>query len=253
MFVDTHAHIFMSEFDADRDSVVKRASEGGVGIILDVGIDIETSRMAIENSRRYETVRAAAGFHPHDASLFNAAEFEKFIAENRDEIIALGEFGLDFYRDLSPRHIQKNALKEQISIALRCNLPLIIHCRKAHNELFNILNEFSRSFSGVMHCFSGGINDLKRSLDLGFHISIAGPLTYPKSHLAELVKLIPPDRLLLETDSPYLPPQPFRGKRNEPLYLINTAGMLADILGVKIFQVRDLTTENACRLFSISK
>lgn len=251
MYIDTHAHLFMTAFDRDRDAVIQCASENGIGVIIDVGIDMETSCKAIENAHRYEIVFAAAGFHPHEASLFNAEEFENFVAGHRGEIIALGEFGLDFYRDLSPRPIQKNALRAQITIAQNHNLPLILHCRNAYSEMFEILNNFPHPLTGVMHCYSGNFDDLKIALDMGLHISVGGPLTYPNSRLRELIKFIPADRILLETDAPYLPPQAFRGKRNEPSYMVLTAGVMADTLGIRIFQVRDLTTENACRLFSL--
>ncbi|MEW5944683.1 MAG: TatD family hydrolase [bacterium] len=251
MLVDTHAHLFMKEFAADRDAVVGRAARLGVAGIIDVGVDLETSRAALENAKRYAGVFASAGFHPHSASEFNPAEFDSFVAGNRDRLAAVGEIGLDYYRDLSPRRTQREALEAQLETASRSGLPVIFHCRKAHDDFYAILSGLGKPLRGTMHCFSGGMSFLKRALDLGLHVGVDAPITYPRSRIAELVRYVPPERLLIETDAPYLPPQPVRGGRNEPCYIAITAGAVAEALGVRIFQAAELTAGNAVELFGL--
>ncbi|MFH1539329.1 MAG: TatD family hydrolase [bacterium] len=252
MYIDTHAHLFMKEFGPDLPAVIKRAREAGVEKIIDVGIDMETCRAAVENAERHEGVFAAAGFHPHVASEYDAGEFESFVRENREKIVALGEFGLDFYRNLSPPEKQKEAFVRQLEFGLSEGLPLIFHCRAAHREMLDILSSYKRAIRGVMHCFSGGRDELRKTLDIGLHVAVDGPVTYPKSKLPEIVRHVPRGRLLLETDCPYLAPQQFRGKRNEPRYIPLIAGAVADALGVKIWQVRERTTANAMELFGLA-
>lgn len=252
MYIDTHAHLFMKEFRGDLPRVLERAREAGVEMVLDVGLDVETCRAAVENAERHEGVFAAAGFHPHFASRYDAGEFEKFVGDNRGKIVALGEFGLDFYRNLSPPEAQKAAFIKQLEFGLSVGLPLIFHCRAAHGEMLGILSSY-RPIAGVMHCFSGGQEELEKTLDIGLHVAVDGPITYPKSKLPEIVRHVPRDRLLLEMDCPYLAPQQFRGKRNEPCYVPLIAGAVADAIGAKIWQVREQTARNAVELFGLGR
>lgn len=242
----------MKDFARDIGAVVSRAREAGVDAIIDVGIDVETCRAAVNNAAEYEGVFAAAGFHPHYASKYDHGAFSAFVSENRSKIVAFGEFGLDFYRDISPRNVQEEVFRRLLELGLSTGLPLIFHCRDAHDRMFAILAESGKApLKGVMHCFSGGQAELTKILDLGLHAGIDGPITYPKSRLVELVRHAPLDRLLLETDCPYLAPQQFRGKRNEPANIPLIAGAVADAVGAKIWQIGEQTTENAVELFGL--
>lgn len=253
MFVDTHAHIFMKQFDADREAVVARARDAGVIGILNVGLDVKTNAAVLDFARGRDGVFAVIGHHPHDAETFDADAFEQQVRAHADEIVALGEFGLDFFRDYAPRDVQKHAFAQSLDIGLRAGKPLVIHCRAAESDVMQIMHAASDAFRGVMHCFSGDTDFLKQTLDLGMHISVGGPATYPKSgRLESVLRAVPRDRLLLETDCPYLAPQKFRGKRNEPAYIPIIAERIAEIWNVSSEEAGRITTQNAINLFNLN-
>jgi TatD DNase family protein len=252
---DTHAHLHFPDFAPDLDDVLARARAAGVRRMVTIGTDAVTSRAAIAIAERDPDVWASVGLHPHDAehgddALF--AELERLAASPR--VVALGEMGLDFFRNLSPRPAQEHALRRQLALARRLRKPALIHCRDAHAETLAILaEERVNEVGGIMHCFSGDVQVVRRCLDLGLWISLAGPVTYPNARaLPEVARFVPADRLVVETDCPYLPPQPYRGKRNEPSYLVVTAARVADLRQEPLETLGPLMADNARRLFGLA-
>ncbi len=252
MFIDTHAHIQMPEFDPDRDEVLARAKAARIELMVTVGYHFEASRKAVEAAQRYPQIYASVGVHPHDARHYDNATEEALLSlAKHQKVVAIGEAGLDFYRDRSPRVAQAEAFRRQIRLAKERHLPLIVHDREAHRETMQILKE-EQAEAVVLHCFSGDLALAEEAWARGYYISIAGPVTYPKNEaLREVMRKARPDRLVLETDCPYLPPQAFRGKRNEPAHLLHTAHEVARLLGMPLDELGRLTTENARRLFHL--
>ena len=251
---DTHAHLHFPEFDADREAMLARARESGVRRMLTIGTDGETSRAALALAAREADVWATVGIHPHDAAQGDAAalgEIERLAAEPR--VVAVGEIGLDYFRDLSPREDQHRVFRELIGVARRAGKPVVIHCRDAHEDTLAILvEEQVTDVRGIMHCFSGDVAIARRCLDLGLLISLAGPVTYPNARaLPEVARFVPGDRLVVETDCPFLPPQGYRGQRNEPAYLSITATRVAELRSEPIDALAARTTANACALLGI--
>ena len=251
---DTHAHLHFPEFAGDLGTVLERARAAGVRRMLTIGTDVETSRAAVGLAAREPDVWASVGVHPHDAGDADAtalAEIEDLAAEPR--VVAIGETGLDFFRNLSPRDAQERVFRAQLALARRVGKPVIVHCRDAHEETLAILaDERVGETGGVMHCFSGDTAIARRCLDLGLLISLAGPVTYPKARaLPDVATFVPGDRLVVETDCPFLPPQPHRGKRNEPAYLAITAARVAELRGESLQTLAARTSENAAKLFGL--
>jgi len=253
--IDTHAHLDHEQFDKDRAAVIVRARENGISHMLSVGCDLASSRANVALSESQPNIFAAVGIHPHDAGQADEAgiaELKAMIA-NSQKIVAVGEIGLDFYRDRSPRDVQRLAFRRQIALARETGLPIIVHDRDAHEEVLQILKEENASeIGGVLHCFSGDTAMAKACLELGFFLSFPGTITYPKNAPArDVVRSIPIDHLLVETDCPYLAPQAFRGRRNEPAHVRHTAEMVAEIKGLTIEDVARITSLNAFKLFGI--
>lgn len=251
---DTHAHLHFPEFAGDLAAVLERARAAGVRRMLTIGTDVATSRAAVALAAREPDVWAAVGFHPHDAAEADPAalaEIERLAAAPR--VVAIGECGLDFFRDRSPREDQERCFRAQLALARRAGKPVLIHCRDAHAETLAILAEEGvAATGGIMHCFSGDTAIARRCLDLGLLVSLAGPVTYPKARaLPEVATFVPADRLVVETDCPFLPPQPYRGKRNEPAYLAVTAARVAELRGEPLEALAARTTENARTLLRV--
>jgi len=250
--VDTHAHLDDPAFN-DVEAVIQRAQAAGVGRIITVGTDLPSSRAALRLAEQFPIVYAAVGIHPHVAQGFTEGELEALrTMATHPKVVAIGETGLDFYRNLSPREAQYRAFRAQWQLACELGLPVIIHDRGAHAEVMRELVEAARGkrLVGVLHCFSGDPAMAQAAVDLGFYISVAGPITYPKAGtLPAVVRTVPLGRLLLETDCPYLPPVPYRGRRNEPAYVTYVAQGVAQVRNLPIAQVAAATTENALRLF----
>ncbi|BAF58251.1 Mg-dependent DNase [Pelotomaculum thermopropionicum SI] len=251
---DTHAHLDDRSFEADREEVVRRAREAGVSCIVNVGFDLESSAQSIALAEKYGMVYAAVGVHPHDAGKVKPGylkELEKMAAHPR--VVALGEMGLDFYRDLSPRPAQRRVFQEQMALARKLEKPVIIHDREAHGEIMSILRrEGPGPAGGVLHCFSGSWEMARECLAMGFYISIAGPVTFPNApRLKDIASRVPLDRLLIETDAPYLAPVPHRGRRNEPAYVVFTAEEIARLRGMKTEELARICAENGRKLFRI--
>lgn len=254
LLVDSHAHLDGSQFSNDRDATIQRALDNGISHILTVGCDLGSSAASVALALKHEQIYAAVGVHPHDATEINAeslSQLKELLA--RPKVVALGEIGLDFFRDRSPRDIQRNAFRQQIRLAREVGKPIIVHDRDAHDEVLQILQEENASeVGGVLHCFSGDLAMARKVLELGFYLSFPGTITYPKNDAArEVVKAIPVDRMLVETDCPYLSPQKFRGKRNEPAYVRYTAEKVAEIKGLSIEDVARVTSRNCFDLFGI--
>ncbi len=260
MFVDSHAHIDGDEFDADRDEVVARAHEAGVRAILNVGTGDPHGgnfERAVALAEAYEGVYAAAGVHPHDARLYDEAAERRLLGVLRgsERVVALGEIGLDYHYDNSPREVQREVFARQLRLARSEGLPVIIHSREADEETAEILRrELEGSGTpGVMHCFGGGPALAEAALSLGFYISFAGNVTFKKAEpLREVALTVPPERLLVETDCPYLAPVPHRGRRNEPAFAVETARFLAELRGVSHEELGRVTSENFSRLFGVA-
>ena len=253
MLIDTHCHLEMDVFDRDRKDVIRRAKDAGVEYIINIGSDREGNLQSLKICNDYPDVYTAVGIHPHDAKTLNEelhAEIKNWLKQPK--VIAIGEIGLDYHYMNSPKEIQIDAFRKQIAIAKNSGLPIIVHSRKAKNDTLQILQEEASGVSGVLHCFSGDIEMAKKAMDLGFYISIAGPVTFKNAkNLKEIAKFIPDNYLLIETDAPYLSPEPMRGKRNEPSFLIYTAQVIAEIRGVNISDIARITTLNARKLFKI--
>lgn len=254
MLIDTHCHVQMRQFAADREDVIAAAFANGVGRLIVPGTDVETSRAAIELAQQHAgRIFTGVGTHPHDAStLTSQALAEQRTLAQHPSIVAIGEIGLDFYRDLSPRDVQRDALVAQVTLARELDLPVILHNRESHEELISLLRAHAVGVRGVFHCFIGDRAMATDALDLGFYLSFAGPLTYPRNEeLRDVAAWAPADRILVETDSPYLSPQPLRGKRNEPQHVALVARMLAQARGISEEEVATLTTHNASTLFRL--
>jgi TatD DNase family protein len=244
----------MRQFAADRENVIAAAFAKGVERLIVPGIDVETSKAAIDLAQRYPgQIFAGVGTHPHDASTLTAeALAEQRTLAQLPGIVAIGEIGLDFYRDLSPREMQRDALVAQLTLARELDLPVILHNRESHVEMISLLRAHATGVRGVFHCFIGDRAMATDALDLGFYLSFAGPLTYPRNdELRDVALWAPADRILVETDSPYLSPQPLRGKRNEPQHVALVARTLAQARGVSEEEVATLTTHNASTLFRL--
>lgn len=252
---DTHAHLHLDEFEPDRPEVLARARAAGVEGFLTVGIDPEDSQRAVALAEAEPAVWATVGIHPHEAATADEAALDRLrrLAQGSSRVVAVGETGLDYYRDLAPRDAQLDAFRRQIALARELGRPLVIHCREAHAEVLAVLREErAAEVGGIMHCFSGDAAHAWSYLDLGFLISIAGPVTYPNARkLPEVVRAVPLDRLVVETDCPFLPPQPYRGKRNEPAWMVHTAERVATLAGVPIEELAPRLSANARRLLRL--
>ena len=252
MFVDTHSHLNFPDFSEDYPDVIARAKKAGITVILNVGADLSTSKRAIELAQKEKICYAVVGIHPTSANNLKDKDYQELEAlAQKKKVIAIGEIGLDYFHNSTPKEIQKRSFEMQILPAKKLNLPVIIHNRDAHQDVLAVLKE-KEVKKGVMHCFSGDINLAREVLSLGLHISFTGNLTYKKNgDLRAVAKEIPLKKLLLETDCPYLPPQPKRGKRNEPSFLVYTAEELAKIKGISLEELGEITTKNAKSLFKL--
>ncbi len=253
---DTHTHLDFPQFDDDREQVIERATAVGVQAVVDIGTDLASSRAAVALAEAYPQIYAAVGVHPHDARTVTG----KLLGELRalalhPKVVAIGEIGLDFYRDLSPRDKQHQVFQQQLALASEAGKPVVIHDRDAHSEVMAALRRWAASShqpAGVLHCFSGDLAIAQEAIELGFYISIAGPVTFKNARgLRELVRQLPLEKLLVETDCPYLTPHPHRGKRNEPAYVKLVAQEVAQIKGVSLEEVARITSDNAQVLFAL--
>ena len=259
IFVDSHCHIDGEAFDADRDEVVQRAKDSGVKAMMVVGTGNPHNgeiAKAVETAEKYENVFASVGVHPHDAKLYNdeAEEILISLTKSSQKVIAWGEIGLDYFYEHSPRDVQREVFIRQIRTAKSLNLPIIIHSRDADDETVEILTRecSDENFKGIMHCFGGTAKMAEDLMKIGFLISFAGNVTFKKAeNLRDAARVVPLDKLLIETDCPFLTPIPFRGKRNEPAFVVNTARFLADFYQIELERFAHRTTRNFSEFFSL--
>lgn len=254
MLFDTHAHLEDKQFNSDVTEVIKRAQNEGVSLILNVGYNLKHARKSIALAEKYDFIYASVGLHPHDAKDSSQDLWQEiYKLAQHPKVVALGEMGLDYYWDNSPRDIQGDAFRRQIGMARDLQLPIIIHDRDAHLDVLNIVKEEkAREVGGVFHAYSGSWEMAKEVLDLGFYISIGGPVTFKNARkILEVAEKAPLDRILIETDCPYLTPHPLRGKRNEPGYVKMVAEKIAQIRDISYEEVAKATLENGKRLFGI--
>ncbi len=254
MLFDTHAHLNATQFNEDVEQVIERARAEGVSHIVVVGFDRPTIERAMELADQYSFIYAAVGWHPVDA--IHMTDDDLMMIEQlaaHPKVVALGEMGLDYYWDQSPKEVQKEVFRKQIRLAKKVKLPIIIHNRDATADIVHILREEQAAeVGGVMHCFTGSVEVAHQCIDMNFYISFGGPVTFKNAKKPkEVAKEIPLDRLLIETDCPYLTPHPFRGKRNEPSYVKYVAEAIAELKGLSFEEVAQKTSDNAKRLFGI--
>ncbi len=249
-WTDTHCHLNHPDLQSELNAVWFRAQQAGVQRALVVGYDLPSSERAVNLAESNPALFACVGIHPHDAhSATNETLAQIENLAKHPKVVAIGEIGLDFYRDLSPRSAQYEAFRAQMQLAQTLNLPVVIHCREAYDEVLSILGEFPK-VKGVLHCFSGTAEHAERGLTLGYYLGIGGVVTFKSAEpLRQIVRTMPQDRLLLETDAPYLAPHPYRGKRNEPAYIPLIARQVAELWGISMDELSELTESNAEALF----
>jgi TatD DNase family protein len=274
--IDSHAHVDFRQFDGDREAVIARARQAGLVAIVNAGADLESSRASVALADQIDLIYATVGIHPHDAKTANRAALAELRAlASHPKVVAVGEIGLDYYRDLSPRPVQRRAFADQLALATELGLPVVIHSRsgnhdcRAHDDMLDILRNWEKSppsvpparggdvpkgqgGRGVLHSYAAGPERLDEVLEMGFCIGISGPVTFKKAErLREVAAKVPLNRLLIETDCPYLTPEPHRGERNEPAYVRYVAQIVARVRNVTPKKIALATTDNARRLFGI--
>lgn len=254
MFIDSHAHIDDERFDEDREEIIKAIKQNDVDLFINVGADLGSSIRSVRLSEEYDFIYAAVGVHPHDADTMdeNSIDVLRTFAK-KEKVVAIGEIGLDYYYDNSPRDIQKDKFREQIRLAKEIDLPIIVHSRDAAGDTMDILREEQDgSLRGVLHCYSGSLEQAQEYIDLGFYISLAGPVTFKNARVPkEVAEAVDINRLLIETDSPYLTPEPYRGKRNNPMYVRHVAEKIAELRNMSVEEVAKITSKNTRELFRI--
>lgn len=254
--IDSHAHLDDGRFDNDRDEIINKLRDEGIELVLNPGADLTTSKKAVKLADEYDFIYAAVGCHPHDSKYMDDDTMDVFRDLSKNEkVIAIGEIGLDYYYDNSDRETQKIWFREQIRLATELDLPYIVHDRDAHEDLFKIMKEEAKSNTrGILHCYSGSMEMAKEFIKLGFYISLAGPVTFKKAKTPKMVaREVPIDKLLIETDSPYLTPEPYRGKRNEPKFVRYVAEEIAGIREVSTEVIIQSTNRNFKSLFSLKE
>ena len=262
MLIDSHAHLDMPAFNGDRDQVLTRARKQGGSAIINVGVNLESSRASLNIAQRHPNIFTTVGFHPNSAYEMKEGDLNLIgeLAEN-SKVVAIGEIGLDFYRKSSPRQRQLEVLQQQLNLAAELGLPVVIHCRNAHKEVLDIIAPWAKSISrsdgynyglGVMHCFSGNMMLAQSYTKMGFLISLPGSITYPSARdKVEVAQKLPLDKLLVETDSPFLAPQIHRGQRNEPSYVSLVVNKIAEVRQIPADTVAQTTAQNAINLFHL--
>jgi TatD DNase family protein len=254
MFIDTHTHLQFESYDEDRELVIQRAIKNDVDSVITIGTDLKSSGQALELAKKFAIIFASVGIHPNDCEKTTDADIDQIIKMAKTEkAIAIGEIGLDYYRQYTSKEKQQEVLRKQIQIARDLGLPIIIHNRDAHDDIYRVLKEEkAEEISGVFHSFFGEIEFLESILALNYHVSFTGPVTFKNANYNKLVECVPMEQLLLETDSPFLAPVPFRGKRNEPSYVRYIAEKIAQVKGITTEKLAEITSENAKNLFRLN-
>ena len=252
MLIDTHSHLHDPVFDPDRDSVIQRARQAGVDLMITIGTDLATSQKAVELAQQYNFIYATVGVHPHEVKTLQDDSYQALEElAKQPKVVAYGEVGLDYYYMHSPKDLQQKHFREQVRLARSLGLPLVIHTREAPEDTLTVLKEEkAEEIGGVFHCYTGDLATAKAALNMGFFISFSGILTFPKTmELQAVAREIPVESLLVETDCPYLAPIPYRGKRNEPAYVRHVAERLAQIKALPYEELAQMTSQNARQLF----
>lgn len=252
MMFDSHAHLDNIRFSEDRDEVIARARENGIVGIINAGACMQSSASSIELAEKHDFIYAAVGVHPHDAKDVKEGDYEQ-LAEwtKHPKVVAVGEIGLDYYYDLSPREVQQEVFIRQLDVARQTGMPIIIHDRDAHGDIMQLIKKEAKGLTGVFHCFSGSMEMMREVVALGFYVAFGGSATFKNAaKLTAIAAAVPFDRLLLETDCPYLTPQPYRGRRNEPVYVKLVAEHIAGLREIDIDEIGQATTANIKRLFT---
>ncbi|MFO7741695.1 MAG: TatD family hydrolase [Anaerolineae bacterium] len=249
--IDSHAHLDFSEFDDDRHAVIARARDAGLVAIVNIGTSVASSRASVTLAEEHDFIYATVGIHPHEAKMADREALDELRAlAGHPKVVAIGEIGLDYYRDRSPRPAQQQAFRDQLDLASSLELPVVIHSRQAHDEVFAALHSWDGT--GVLHTYAAGPERLDEALDMGFFIGISGPVTFSTAEpLRDVARAVPLDRLLVETDCPYLTPEPHRGKRNEPAYVRHVVEAIAQARSKPVERIADLTTHNARTLLGL--
>ena len=256
MYFETHCHYDFKDFDSDRDHLLSTTlPQAGISHMINIGTSLKTSRTSVEMAKKYAYIYATVGFHPHNAKDMTDDALDELVKMAKDpKVVAIGEVGLDFHYDFSPRDVQRFWFKEQLNLAMDLNLPLVIHSRSAEEETFDILKKSraGEAVGGVMHCFSSNAAYAQKYIDMGWHIGVGGVVTYKNApDLREVVAITPHNRLLIETDCPYLSPEPNRGKRNDSQNLFHIVDKIAEIWGIPHDDVAKITSDNAKKLFKV--
>lgn len=254
-YVDTHSHIYFDSYDKDRDKLINSFEDEGLDFVVSVGIDMESSKKSVSLADEYNSIYATVGFHPSESDGVGTAEIDamKKLCENK-KVIAVGEIGLDYYRNYKPVDVMKKGFEKQLELAQELHKPVVIHDRDAHKDVYDRLRSFKGSVKGIMHAYSGDYDLAKKYLDLGYYISITGVVTFKKADiLRDVVRKVPVDLLLSETDCPFLTPEPYRGKRNQPAYVKYVVHRIAKITGLQADDVAETLVDNAYKAFEISK
>lgn len=254
MLIDTHAHLDYDRFDDDRAEVIENAYQSGIKKIINIGADIESSRKSVQLAKEYDFIYAAVGMHPHHAEDFGPDSYAEFkeLAQ-AEEVVAIGEIGLDYHYDNSPRKKQQEVFKEQLKLAQELELPVVIHSRDAKEDSLGILKEYAADLKGVMHCYGYDLPTAKEVFELDFYLSFGGIITFNStSGVRKMIKKLPLEKIILETDAPYLTPEPHRGKRNESKYVKEVADKMAEIKDIAVAKVEEITTKNAEELFNLA-
>ena len=251
--IDSHCHLDFDEFEGRRDEAVSEALSAGVHTIVNIGTDLKSSKNSVRLAEAHDCIYATVGVHPHDARKYNEeTEAELTGLSDHRKVVAIGEIGLDYYRDLSPRDVQQSVFRNQLELAVEKRLAVVIHTREGFRETVEIVREYSRRLvGGVFHCFPGTVGDAYDVIDLGFEISVGGVITFPKAKMAQVATEVPLKHILLETDSPYLAPVPFRGKSNQPAYVRFVRDKLAELRGITADEVETITDRNSRKLFRL--
>jgi TatD DNase family protein len=251
--IDSHCHLDFDDFDGWREEIIKEAQAAGVHTIINIGVDQNSSRKSLELAQTHEGMYATVGVHPHDAVTFND-EVEQTIEQlaSNERVVAVGEIGLDFYRNLSSHDVQREAFRRQLELAVERKKPVVIHTRNSFRETVDIVREYASNLvGGVFHCFPGSVDDALEVIELGFVISVGGVITFPNAKMAEVAALVPLDKIILETDAPYLTPVPHRGQQNRPSYVKYVYQKLAELRGASVEDVEKVVDRTVKKLFGL--
>lgn len=251
--IDSHCHLDFKEFESYRQKAIDDAIAAGVHTMINIGVDLESSQKSVELAGQHDCIYGTVGVHPHDAEIFDE-KCEEEIRQLLDskKIVAVGEIGLDFYRDLSPRKVQTQVFVRQLEIAVEKNLPVVIHTRNSFRDALDVIKDYSaRLPGGVFHCFPGTINEAYEVIELGFYVGLGGIITFPKAKMANVAEEISLENILIETDSPYLAPVPFRGKKNQPAFVKHVALKLAELKKTTLTEVEKVTDRSCRKLFRL--